>query len=87
MGQEPATPDRLRSARPRLRRRVAVVDPRRHVPRTDVVLADPRLVAARELLGGALVAFCFPKREEEEALLDAYQRADVAAAASSPGSP
>jgi L-seryl-tRNA(Ser) seleniumtransferase len=34
---------------------VTVVDPRRHVPRTDVVLADPRLVAAREQLGGALV--------------------------------
>jgi L-seryl-tRNA(Ser) seleniumtransferase len=31
------------------------VDPRRHVPRTDVVLADPRLVAARQTLGGALV--------------------------------
>jgi L-seryl-tRNA(Ser) seleniumtransferase len=31
------------------------VDPRRHVPRTDVVLADPRLVAAREQLGAALV--------------------------------
>ena len=31
------------------------MDPRRHVPRTDVVLADPRLVAARESLGGALV--------------------------------
>src|SRR6185437_7366043 len=48
-------PVRLRSARPPQRRRVAVVDPRRHVPRTDVVLADPRLVAARELLGAALV--------------------------------
>src|SRR5262249_39104246 len=36
-------------------RRVAVVDPRRHVPRTDHVLADPRLVAAREVLGAALV--------------------------------
>jgi L-seryl-tRNA(Ser) seleniumtransferase len=35
--------------------RVAVVDPRRHVPRTDVVLADPRLVAAREVLGAGLV--------------------------------
>jgi L-seryl-tRNA(Ser) seleniumtransferase len=34
---------------------VAIVDPRRQVPRTDVVLADRRLVAARELLGGALV--------------------------------
>jgi L-seryl-tRNA(Ser) seleniumtransferase len=31
------------------------VDPRRQVPRTDVVLADPRLVAARERLGVALV--------------------------------
>jgi L-seryl-tRNA(Ser) seleniumtransferase len=31
------------------------VDPRRQVPRTDVVLADPRLVAAREQLGPALV--------------------------------
>jgi L-seryl-tRNA(Ser) seleniumtransferase len=31
------------------------VDPRRNVPRTDVVLADPRLVAARELLGATLV--------------------------------
>ena len=31
------------------------MDPRRHVPRTDVVLADPRLVAARERLGGTLV--------------------------------
>jgi L-seryl-tRNA(Ser) seleniumtransferase len=34
---------------------VAVVDPRRHVPRTDLVLADPRLAAARQRLGGALV--------------------------------
>jgi L-seryl-tRNA(Ser) seleniumtransferase len=31
------------------------VDPRRQVPRTDVVLADPRLVAARDQLGPALV--------------------------------
>src|SRR5262249_11375308 len=37
------------------RRRVAVVDPRRHVPRTDEVLADPRLVAAAGRLGPALV--------------------------------
>ncbi len=37
------------------RRKVAVVDPRRHVPRTDLVLADPRLVAARGVLGDALV--------------------------------
>ena len=31
------------------------------------------------LLGAALVAFRFPKREEEEALLAAYHQADVAA--------
>ncbi len=31
------------------------MDPRRHVPRTDVVLADPRLVAAQEVLGATLV--------------------------------
>jgi hypothetical protein len=29
------------------------------------------------LLGAALVAFLFPKREEEEALLAAYHQADV----------
>ncbi len=38
------------------------------------------------LLGAALVAFLFPKREEEEALLAAYHQADVAAA-SAQGSP
>jgi L-seryl-tRNA(Ser) seleniumtransferase len=32
-----------------------VEDPRRQVPRTDVVLADPRLAAARQSLGPALV--------------------------------
>ncbi|MDQ3989111.1 MAG: L-seryl-tRNA(Sec) selenium transferase [Actinomycetota bacterium] len=31
------------------------VDPRRHVPRTDVVLADPRLVTAQHRLGRDLV--------------------------------
>ena len=31
------------------------VDPRRRIPRTDAVLADPRLRAARERLGDALV--------------------------------
>jgi len=38
------------------------------------------------LLGAALVAFRFPKREEEEALLAAYHQADVAEA-SGRGSP
>jgi L-seryl-tRNA(Ser) seleniumtransferase len=30
-------------------------DPRRRVPRTDVALADPRLVLAAERLGAAIV--------------------------------
>jgi hypothetical protein len=38
------------------------------------------------LAGAALVTFCFPKREEEEALLAAYHQTDVAEA-SSRGSP
>jgi L-seryl-tRNA(Ser) seleniumtransferase len=40
------------------------VDPRRHVPRTDVVLADPRLVAAREQLGPALVKAAVSRAQE-----------------------
>src|SRR6185312_4077010 len=73
-------PVRLRSARPRQRRRVAVVDPRRHVPRTDVVLADPRLVAAREHLGGALVKAAVA-RAQELARSGAISPASVADAA------
>lgn len=34
---------------------MAAVDPRRRVPRTDVLLADPRLAEARERLGDAVV--------------------------------
>jgi L-seryl-tRNA(Ser) seleniumtransferase len=40
------------------------VNPRRHVPRTDVVLADPRLVAAREQLGPALVKAAVTQAQE-----------------------
>jgi L-seryl-tRNA(Ser) seleniumtransferase len=40
------------------------VDPRRHVPRTDVVLADPRLAAAREQLGGTLVKAAVSQAQE-----------------------
>jgi L-seryl-tRNA(Ser) seleniumtransferase len=40
------------------------VDPRRHVPRTDVVLADPRLAAARERLGGTLVKAAVAQAQE-----------------------
>jgi L-seryl-tRNA(Ser) seleniumtransferase len=35
--------------------KVTLVDPRRQVPRTDVVLADPRLAAAAQRLGRSLV--------------------------------
>jgi L-seryl-tRNA(Ser) seleniumtransferase len=40
------------------------VDPRRRVPRTDVVLADPRLAAARERLGGAAVKAAVGKAQD-----------------------
>ena len=40
------------------------VDPRRLVPRTDVVLADPRLVAARERLGVTLVKAAVARAQE-----------------------
>jgi L-seryl-tRNA(Ser) seleniumtransferase len=56
---------------------VAVVDPRRQVPRTDVVLADPRLVAAREQLGGALVKQAVA-RAQDLARSGAISPADVA---------
>jgi L-seryl-tRNA(Ser) seleniumtransferase len=56
------------------------VDPRRHVPRTDVVLADPRLVAARERLGGALVKAAVA-RAQELARSGAISPASVADAA------
>jgi L-seryl-tRNA(Ser) seleniumtransferase len=59
---------------------VAVVDPRRHVPRTDVVLADPRLSAARERLGGALVKAAVA-RAQELARCGAISPASVADAA------
>src|SRR5712691_9223051 len=70
----PANGRRLR------RRRVAIVDPRRQVPRTDVVLADPRLVAARELLGGALVKAAVA-RAQDLARSGAISPASVADAA------
>jgi len=59
---------------------VAIVDPRRHVPRTDVVLADPRLVAARESLGGALVKAAVA-RAQDLARAGAISPASVADAA------
>src|SRR5260370_42181674 len=40
------------------------MDPRRQVPRTDIVLADPRLVAARERLGGSLVKAAVARAQE-----------------------
>src|SRR5690349_22304909 len=40
------------------------VDPRRRVPRADVVLADPRLAAAREQLGGTLVKAAVSQAQE-----------------------
>ncbi|MGN6176750.1 MAG: L-seryl-tRNA(Sec) selenium transferase, partial [Streptosporangiaceae bacterium] len=56
------------------------MDPRRHVPRTDVVLADPRLVAARELLGVTLVKAAVA-RAQDLARSGAISPASVADAA------
>jgi L-seryl-tRNA(Ser) seleniumtransferase len=61
-------------------RKVTIVDPRRHVPRTDVVLADPRLVAARELLGVTLVKAAVA-RAQAQARAGAISPASVADAA------
>jgi len=65
------------------RRRVTNVDPRRHVPRTDVVLADPRLVAARDLLGGALVKAAVTRAQDlaRSGAISPAEVADAAAAA------
>jgi L-seryl-tRNA(Ser) seleniumtransferase len=65
---------------------VAVVDPRRQVPRTDVVLADPRLVAARELLGGALVKQAVARAQDlaRSGAISPAEVADTAAAALPP---
>jgi L-seryl-tRNA(Ser) seleniumtransferase len=62
------------------------VDPRRHVPRTDVVLADPRLVAARELLGGALVKAAVARAQElaRSGAISPSSVADAAAASLPP---
>jgi L-seryl-tRNA(Ser) seleniumtransferase len=59
------------------------MDPRRHVPRTDVVLADPRLAAARERLGGALVKAAVADAQElaRSGAIGPEAVADVAAAA------
>jgi L-seryl-tRNA(Ser) seleniumtransferase len=59
---------------------VTNVDPRRHVPRTDVVLADPRLAAARDRLGSALVKAAVA-RAQDQARAGAIAPADVADAA------
>ena len=58
------------------------MDPRRHVPRTDVVLADPRLVAARESLGGALVKAAVSRAQDlaRSGAISTASVADTAAA-------
>ncbi|MGH3155836.1 MAG: hypothetical protein ACRDNF_04555, partial [Streptosporangiaceae bacterium] len=40
-------------------------DPRRLVPRTDAVLADPRLVLAQERLGRAIVKEAISRAQDE----------------------
>ena len=62
------------------------MDPRRHVPRTDVLLADPRLVAAREVLGPALVRQAVARAQElaRAGAISPARVADAAAAALPP---
>ena len=59
---------------------VAVVDVRRLVPRTDAVLADPRLAAAEQRLGRALVLAAV-RRAQQEARCGAISAAEVPDAA------
>jgi len=62
------------------------VDPRRQVPRTDAVLADPRLVAARELLGSTLVKAAVTRAQElaRSGAISPASVADTAAASLPP---
>src|SRR5690348_13098812 len=62
------------------------MDPRRHVPRTDTVLADPRLAAARERLGGPLVKAAVAHAQElaRSGAITPGMVADAAAAALPP---
>jgi L-seryl-tRNA(Ser) seleniumtransferase len=62
------------------------VDPRRQVPRTDAVLADPRLVAARELLGGTLVKAAVARAQDlaRSGAISPASVADTAAASLPP---
>jgi L-seryl-tRNA(Ser) seleniumtransferase len=62
---------------------VAVVDVRRLVPRTDAVLADPRLVAAERPLGRVLVLAAV-RRAQQEARCGAISAAQVPVARAVP---
>jgi L-seryl-tRNA(Ser) seleniumtransferase len=67
-------------AHPILRTVLPVSDPRRAVPRTDVVLADPRLVQARRHLG-AIVVMRAVRTAQDDARAGRIRPADVADAA------
>jgi L-seryl-tRNA(Ser) seleniumtransferase len=59
---------------------VALVDARRFVPRTDALLAEPRLAAAQQRLGRALVLAAV-RRAQEQARAGSIAAAEVADAA------
>ncbi|MFD1537023.1 L-seryl-tRNA(Sec) selenium transferase [Nonomuraea guangzhouensis] len=63
-----------------------MVDPRRHVPRTDAVLADPRLVAAGGRLGRSVVkdAVAWAQRRARSGEIGPEEVADAAVAALPP---
>ncbi|ULN36930.1 L-seryl-tRNA(Sec) selenium transferase [Mycolicibacterium smegmatis] len=60
-----------------------MTDPRRRVPRTDTLLADPRLAAAEQMLGRALVKSVIAEAQQKARAgeISPEQVADVAAAA------
>jgi L-seryl-tRNA(Ser) seleniumtransferase len=62
---------------------VAVVDVRRLTPRTDAVLADPRLAAAEQRLGRAMVLTAVRRAQDQARAgeIDPAHVADIAAAA------
>src|SRR5258708_12360737 len=63
--------------------KVATVDTRRLVPRTDVLLADPRLAAAERTLGRALVKAAVARAQDQarHGIIAPDRGADAAVAA------
>ena len=79
-GQAGSIPVRLRKMLPTVTGGVRVTDPRRQVPRTDVVMADPRLAGALARLGCTAVKHTVAAAQER-VRLGAIDPQEVVAAA------